>query len=97
MSKAKDENYYNAVREGVRDAFWQALTNASDMPCTDTFQSIRDGVKDAFHDAAKACEAKQELEIENTHKVHTELGLRIIEGLRALLEECRRSDARDQG
>lgn len=84
-----DEHYYEAVRAGVRDAFWQALTNASDAPCEDTYQSIRDGVKDAFHQAALLCEAKHELEIEKAHEGSVELGTKIIDSLREILGELR--------
>jgi hypothetical protein len=33
-----------AIREGVADAMWRMITNATQAPCADFFASIEDGV-----------------------------------------------------
>ena len=43
---SKDE-LKEAVTEGVRRAFWDMITNATQAPCADFFDSVKDGVKEA--------------------------------------------------
>lgn len=38
-----NELLFDAIRQGVRDAMWQLMTNATDAPCADFFQAIEDG------------------------------------------------------
>ena len=42
------EEVYNAIREGVKDAMWMMINNATSAPCADFYQSIQDGVKKAM-------------------------------------------------
>jgi hypothetical protein len=34
----------NAIRDGVADAMWRMITNATDMPCADFYDFVKDGV-----------------------------------------------------
>lgn len=47
-----DKDIYEAIRDGVRDAFWQMITNSTDMPCADLYDTIKDAIKEAFDDRA---------------------------------------------
>ena len=42
------DEVYSAIREGVRDAMWMMINNATNSPCADFYQSIQDGVKQAM-------------------------------------------------
>lgn len=46
-----DSRVYDAVKEGVRDAIWQMITNATDCPCGDFFEFLKDGVAKGIFDA----------------------------------------------
>jgi hypothetical protein len=48
----EDDRFYHAVREGVADAMWRMITNATDMPCADFFEMVRKGVAEGFKRAA---------------------------------------------
>lgn len=48
--KIDEARFYDAVRQGVRDAVWQVATNASDTPCHDFFISVQKGVEAAMAD-----------------------------------------------
>lgn len=41
------DQIYQAIREGVADAMWRLMTNATDMPCNDFYDHVKAGVKDA--------------------------------------------------
>ena len=42
-----EDRFYDAIREGVEDAMWRLMNNATDMPCADFYASIKDGVEEA--------------------------------------------------
>jgi hypothetical protein len=42
------ELFYEAIREGVRDAIWQQATSATQMPCADFYAALSDGVEAAL-------------------------------------------------
>ena len=46
---SKDE-ILEAVFNGVKSAVWDVATNATDMPCSDFYDSIRQGVESATKD-----------------------------------------------
>ena len=35
------EQFLRAVRDGVSDAMWQMMTNATDMPCHDFYEMVK--------------------------------------------------------
>jgi hypothetical protein len=39
---------YRAIYEGVYDAMWQMITNATMMPCSDFFAAIEKAAENAF-------------------------------------------------
>lgn len=45
-----EERVYKAIYEGVKDAFWQLMTNATDAPCSDFYHHIKEGVKEALEE-----------------------------------------------
>ena len=61
----KDINTFEAIRQGTKEAMWQMITNATDAPCADFYDSIKsaansaissavyEAVYDAFRDALK--------------------------------------------
>lgn len=38
----------NAIRDGVADAMWRMITNATDMPCADFYDFVKDGVAEGI-------------------------------------------------
>ena len=59
IKQADDERkFYEAVRQGVHDAVWRMITNATDMPCTDFFDAIQEGVATGIKSAALAKEGE---------------------------------------
>jgi hypothetical protein len=46
--KVSKEEFLAAIREGVRDAMWDMMTNATIAPCHDFYDSIREGVREAI-------------------------------------------------
>ena len=42
---------YEQIHTGVQDALWQMITNATQMPCHDFYDSIKDAVKKAVAQA----------------------------------------------
>jgi hypothetical protein len=48
-----NEQILNAIREGVRDAFWQMMTNATDAPCQDFYAAIEQGVENAMENGTR--------------------------------------------
>jgi hypothetical protein len=48
------EELLNAIREGVYDAMWQMITNATSMPCHDFFDQVREGVENAMCKISRA-------------------------------------------
>jgi hypothetical protein len=40
-----------AITEGVYRAFWDMITNATDMPCADFYAAVQNGVKEAMSSA----------------------------------------------
>lgn len=47
LPKLNAAQVLTAIRDGVREAFWEAIRNGTDMPTADILESIRQGVKDA--------------------------------------------------
>ena len=45
MSK---QELLNAIRDGVADAMWRMITNATDMPCADFYDSVKDGIAEGI-------------------------------------------------
>lgn len=39
---------YAAISDGVYRAIWQMITNSTDMPCNDFYDTIKDAAKAAF-------------------------------------------------
>lgn len=48
-----DDLLSTAVQKGVEIAFWNMMTNATDMPCSDFYESVKEGVRDAVLQGAK--------------------------------------------
>jgi hypothetical protein len=46
--KVSKEEFLEAIREGVREALWDVMTNATSAPCHDFYESIREGVREAI-------------------------------------------------
>lgn len=46
-----DEQILEAIRKGVHDAMWQMITNATQMPCADFFDTLKQGIHDGIEDA----------------------------------------------
>lgn len=44
------EQIVEAIRDGVRAAMWQMITNATDMPCADFYDTIEKAVRQAAED-----------------------------------------------
>jgi hypothetical protein len=40
------EQFLEAVRQGVYDAVWQMITNNTDMPCADFYDTVKEAVKE---------------------------------------------------
>jgi hypothetical protein len=38
----------NAIRDGVADAMWRMITNATDAPCADFYDFVKDGVAEGI-------------------------------------------------
>jgi hypothetical protein len=43
-----EDKIYRAIREGVHDAIWHMITNATQMPCADFYDTIKDAAREAF-------------------------------------------------
>jgi hypothetical protein len=41
----------DAIRDGVSDAMWRMITNATSAPCADFYETVRDGVETAISKA----------------------------------------------
>jgi hypothetical protein len=48
-----EDRFYEAIREGVADAMWKLMTSATDMPCSDFYDSIQVGVKQGIQAGAR--------------------------------------------
>ncbi len=46
--KLEAEKVYEAIAEGVERAIWRMITNATDMPCQDFYDTIHKAAKEAF-------------------------------------------------
>jgi len=46
--KLDPERIYQAIREGVSDAVWAMITNATSAPCKDFYASVEEGIKAAM-------------------------------------------------
>jgi hypothetical protein len=45
------DEVYQAIRDGVHDAMWQMITNATHMPCHDFYDTLKDAVEKATYEA----------------------------------------------
>lgn len=46
--KLEPEKVYDAISKGVENAIWRMITNATDMPCADFYDSIQKAATEAF-------------------------------------------------
>jgi hypothetical protein len=60
------EEFLRAVRDGVHDAMWQMMTNATSMPCHDFFDHVREGVENAIYEASRPKRAPSEREVDTS-------------------------------
>ena len=44
------EQFLEAVRQGVYDAVWQMITNNTDMPCADFYDTVKEAVKEGIQE-----------------------------------------------
>ena len=42
------EIVHDAIRQGVHDAVWQMITNATHAPCADFYEMVKEGVENAI-------------------------------------------------
>lgn len=42
------DKFYDAISVGVQGAIWQMITNATDAPTADFFETVKEGVKEAM-------------------------------------------------
>lgn len=47
-----NQQLYDAVRDGVDNAFWRMITNATSMPCHDFYDTIKRAAQEAFEKVA---------------------------------------------
>jgi len=50
--KLEADKVYAAISEGVSDAMWRMMTNATSAPCEDFYASIEKGTKEALEKVA---------------------------------------------
>ena len=43
-----DNDTFEAIRQGVRDAFYDLVTSGTDMPCADILEAIKEGTADGI-------------------------------------------------
>jgi hypothetical protein len=48
LPRVSPDEFLQAIREGVHDAFWEMITNATGMPCHDFYDAVQQGVKEAM-------------------------------------------------
>lgn len=48
------DKFYEAIRDGMRDAIWQVANNATAMPCSDFYEMIKQGVREGIESAAQS-------------------------------------------
>lgn len=56
--KLDPEKVYEAISKGVEDAIWRMITNATDAPCQDFYDSIEKGAREAFKNISISCDKK---------------------------------------
>ncbi len=42
------DKIYHAIGQGVHDAIWDMITNATQMPCADFYDTIKEAAREAF-------------------------------------------------
>ena len=50
--KLDPDKVYEAIAEGVDRAIWRMISNATDMPCRDFYNTIEDAARKAFGKAS---------------------------------------------
>jgi hypothetical protein len=58
LPSVSKQEFLDAIRNGVADAVWQMITNATAAPCADFYDFVKDGVAEGIerldlHDAIK--------------------------------------------
>jgi len=43
-----DDRFYEAIRDGVADAMWRMMTNATDAPCADFYEHVKQGIAEGM-------------------------------------------------
>jgi hypothetical protein len=44
LPRVKKAELLDAIREGVRAAMWDMITNATSMPCADFYATLEEGI-----------------------------------------------------
>ena len=47
-TKLEPKRVYEAIAEGVDRAIWRMITNATDMPCRDFYDTVEKATREAF-------------------------------------------------
>lgn len=47
------EELLGAIRDGVYEAMWQMITNATSMPCNDFYDTVKAGIAEGIAAAAE--------------------------------------------
>jgi hypothetical protein len=53
LPRVSKEELLGAIRDGVHDAIWHMITNATDMPCHDFYDTVKDGVAEGIERAQR--------------------------------------------
>jgi hypothetical protein len=56
LPRISGQELLDAIRQGVHDAFWEMITNATSCPCGDFYEHVKAGVKEAVSEAAAGWE-----------------------------------------
>jgi len=59
MNELSTEELQNAIKEGTREAVWDAINNATQTPTADFFDSVKDGIKDSLDTAVEYISAEE--------------------------------------
>jgi hypothetical protein len=51
--KLDPNKVYKAISEGVENAIWQMITNATNAPCSDFYYAIEKAAREAFEKVGK--------------------------------------------
>jgi regulator of replication initiation timing len=53
LGQLDPERIYKAIQDGVHDAIWQMITNNTDMPCADFYDTVKSAATKAFSEMEK--------------------------------------------